>query len=86
MSMTLEQARALKHGDILHSDADKNADGTCQRWRVTGKVQTWKRNPEKVCVPMARGLYQHAHLISYWLCCYHLESECPAEQETRKEK
>ena len=77
MSITLEQAKALKHGDIAHDDNYKNADGTCQRWRVTGKVKTWKRNPEKVKVPIARGLYQHGYLQGIDLGLMHLESECP---------
>lgn len=77
MPITLEQAKALQHGDILHSNHYRNADGTCQRWRVNGKVKTWKRSPEKICVPLARGLYQHDYLTHRWLYCFHLSKECP---------
>jgi hypothetical protein len=77
MSMTLEQAKALEYRDLLHSDTYKNADGTCQRWRVNGKVKTWKRSPERVRVPLARGLYQHDYLTEMYLDVVHLESECP---------
>ena len=54
--ITLEQAKGLKHGQILHHTINKNADGTPQRWRVNGKVKTWKRDPSMVQVPMKQGL------------------------------
>ena len=57
--MTLEQAKNLKHGEILYHKFNRNADGTPQRWRVNGKVQTWKRSPERVRVPIKCGLYLH---------------------------
>lgn len=60
--ITLEQARQLKHGDLLHHTVNKNADGTPQGWRVNGKVQTWKRNPEKVKIPLKYGLYRFDYL------------------------
>lgn len=77
MAITLEQAKALEYGDVLHSNSNKNVDGTCQRWRVNGRVKTWKRNPEKVYVPLARGLYQHDYLKEKLLYLVHLASECP---------
>ena len=55
--MTLAQAKALKYGDILHHTQHKNADGTPQRWRVNGAPKTWKRNPERVSVPVKHGMY-----------------------------
>ena len=44
MAITLEQAKNLKYGQILHHVTDKNADGTPRRWEVTGKVKIWKRS------------------------------------------
>ena len=60
--MTLEQAKSLKYGDYIHSATDTNADGTPMRWRVTGKVKTWKRSPNRVYVPLKRGMYEYGHL------------------------
>ena len=57
--ITLDQAKKLRHGDILHHVTQKNADGTPQRWRVTGQVKLWKRSPEKIRVPVKHGLYRH---------------------------
>lgn len=54
--ITLEQAKNLKYGDLLHHTINKNADGTPQRWRVNGKPKTWKRSPNKVRVPVKWGL------------------------------
>lgn len=60
--ITLQEAKNLKHGDILYHTNNKNADGSKQRWRVNGKVKIWKRNPEKVKVPLKYGMYRYDYL------------------------
>ena len=60
--ITLEQAKSLKYGDMLYHTSNTNADGSPQRWRVNGKPKTWKRNPEKVQVPLKYGLWSYAYL------------------------
>ena len=62
MAITLEQAKNLKHGDILYHIVNLNADNSPQRWKVNGKVKTWKRSPERVKVPLKYGLYQYDYL------------------------
>ena len=57
MTIELDQAKNLKFGQILHHTINKNADGTPQRWRVNGKIKTWKRSPDRVQVPVKYGLY-----------------------------
>jgi len=61
--ITLEQAKNLKHGDILHHETNKNADGTPQRWKVNGKVRRWKREPDRIEVPVKHGLRMYATLF-----------------------
>jgi len=60
--ITLEKAKALTYGTILHHVKDKNSDGTPRRWKVNGKPKTWKRSPERVRVPVKHGLYTHDYL------------------------
>ena len=62
MAITLEQAKQLKTGDILHHVKNNNADGTPQRWRVNGMVKTWKCDAGRVKVPVKHGLYRYDHL------------------------
>ena len=62
MTITLDQAKNLKYGQILHHTINKNADGTPQRWRVNGKVKTWKRSIERVQVPVKYGLYGYGYV------------------------
>ena len=62
MSITLGQAKSLKYGDILHHEVNKNADGTPQRWRVNGMVKRWKRNRDRIQVPLKYGLYGYGYL------------------------
>ena len=69
--ITLEQAKQLKHGQILYHVTNRNSDKTPQRWRVNGMVKTWKRNPDKVQVPLKYGLYGYDYLTEndlYLVC------------------
>ena len=60
--ITLEQAKQLNHGDILYHTENRNADGTPQRWRVNGQVKRWKRDTNRIRVPLKHGLYQYDYL------------------------
>ena len=52
MSLTLEEAKGLKPGDILHDDQGK-------RWKVNGRVKLWKTFPHRIYVPLKHGLYTY---------------------------
>ena len=52
MSLTLEEAKQLKPGDILHDERGK-------RWKVNGQVKRWKRSPDRIRVPLKHGLYAY---------------------------
>jgi len=60
--MTLSEAKALKRGDMIYHKYLQNADGTAMRYRVNGKIRTWKTRPNEVQVPLKRGLYEYGHL------------------------
>ena len=60
--ITLEQAKKLTPGMTIFSRSDKNANGSPQRWKVSGKAQTWKKDPKRVSVPLKRGMYSYSHL------------------------
>jgi hypothetical protein len=53
--ITLAQAKELKYRDIL-------IDSNGKKWRVNGKVQTWKKNPNRVNVPVKHGLYSYGYI------------------------
>ena len=55
--ITLKQAKQLKHGDIIYNKYYQNTDGTPQRWKINGKVKTWKTRPSEIKIPIKRGLY-----------------------------
>jgi len=61
-TLTLNQAKNLRYGQILHHVSNKNADGTPQRWRVSGKPKTWIRTLSKVKVPVKYGLYRSDYI------------------------
>jgi hypothetical protein len=60
--ITIEQAKNLSYGCILHHVSNKNADGTPQRWKVNGEVKTWKRDPNRVKIPVKHGLYSFGYV------------------------
>lgn len=65
--LTLKEAKNLKRDQVLYHRTYRNSDGTAQRWRVSGKPHTWKRDPKRVSVPVKHGLYDHDHLDEHSL-------------------
>jgi len=57
--MTKQEVMTLKYGDIIYSMTYKNADGTPARYRVNGKIKTWKTRPADFRLPLKRGLYEY---------------------------
>lgn len=72
MSITLQQAKELKPGQMVHTPVWTNSDGTPQRWRVNGQPKTWKRSPERVQVPLKHGLYDYGYLTENELDLFEL--------------
>lgn len=63
MGITIEQAKQLDYGDIIYSNRFLNASKEHPiRWRVNGQVKRWKRDPERIQIPVKHGLYDHAYL------------------------
>jgi hypothetical protein len=60
--MTQQELRNVKFGDILYCNRFNNADGSPARYKVNGKVRTWKRSPDRIEVPVKRGLYEYGTL------------------------
>ncbi len=63
--ITLDEAKDLSYGNMIHHVRDVNADGTPQRWKVNGKPKVWKTRPDEVKVPLKRGMYQYDYLTQY---------------------
>jgi len=59
--LTLERLKSLKPGDVICIPRD-GRNGP-ERWKVNGKVQTWKRDPSRVRVPVKHGLYSYAQIM-----------------------
>ena len=72
MTITLEQAKNLKPGDMLHHTTKTNADGTPMRWKVNGMPKTWKTKPYRVKVPVKHGLRDYDYLEEDSLDCVNL--------------
>ena len=66
--ITLEEAKSLKHGDILYHTTNRNADGSPQKWTVTGKPKTWKTRPNEIEIPVKYGMYLHDYVTHFNLC------------------
>lgn len=60
--LTLEKAKALQLGDIVYEKNLYNRDGSNMRWRVNGKVQRWKRDPDRIKIPVKYGLNTYGYI------------------------
>jgi hypothetical protein len=76
--ITIEQAKSFTYGIELHHNNLKNADGkSCQRFRLNGRVKTWKRDPNRIEIPIKRGLRECYRITAMELKQFHLSSDCP---------
>lgn len=82
--VSVAQAKKLRFGQVLYHTRNRNADGTAQRWRVTGKVKTWKRNPNRVQVPIKHGLYTFDYITEY--SCKYLTLKEPKYKKLKRRK
>jgi hypothetical protein len=73
--ITIEQAKALEYRETIHSNNQRNADGTCQRWRVNGRLKTWKRTPNQFQLPVKHGLYAYGYVTQETAYAVHLPGE-----------
>lgn len=71
--MNLAAAKSLTHGQTVYHTTATNSDGTSQRFRVTGKVKTWKRDNFRVQVPVKRGLREYGYLTEHNIADFTLE-------------
>jgi len=60
--ISLEAAKNLTHGEIIYHISHRNADQTPQRWRINGKVKTWRTRPQEISIPIKHGLYDYGYL------------------------
>ena len=60
--ITKELLLELPIGYVLHHRFASNADGTPERWRINGKVKTWKRQPNRFQVPVKYGLRDYGYI------------------------
>lgn len=60
--MNLEQVKSLHYHQEIYDSEYSNADGSPARWRVTGKVQLWKKDSSKIRVPLKHGLYDYGEI------------------------
>ena len=76
--MTLQQAKELKHGDIVHFDHHLTSRGKCRNFRVSGQVKTWKlaKNAHRVYVPVKSGLHVYGSISEWNIDRVHTEGDC----------
>ena len=49
----------------LNHDCLTNADGiTPQKFTINGTIKTFKRDPQRIYIPLKRGLYQYEKIES----------------------
>ena len=46
----------------FHHVTNKNADGTPQRWRRNGAIKTFKRDDQRIIIPLKYGLYGYGKI------------------------
>jgi len=60
--MTLDEAKRLKIGDRVYVTGENKKDGTPRMWRVAGQTKLWKKNPNRISIPVKYGLREWGHI------------------------
>ncbi len=55
-TMSLEEAKMLNYGDTIWFIDIK---GSARRLKVNGRPKRWKRQPDKIEVPVKYGMYEY---------------------------
>lgn len=76
-ALTIEKAKTLRCREVLAMNDEKNADGTCVRWRVNGAVKTWKTRPNEFSIPVKHGMYDYGYVTEKNYQLFHLNGTCP---------
>ena len=79
--ITREQVNQLQARDVIHETGFHNSDGTCRRWRVNGKLKSWKRRPEDFSLPIKHGMWSYTYLTHDNVKDCHLPGESEDCQE-----
>jgi len=75
-TITIEQAKKINNRDVFAMNNEKNSDGTCVRWRVNGKVKTWKTRPNEFKIPVKHGMYDYGYITEKNINMFHLNGTC----------
>lgn|SRR5574343_857162 len=87
--ITKEQALSLHYGQTVHYTGKHPCTITIgprggysqsiTECRVSGKCQTWKRDPKRFRIPVKYGLYENGEIDQSNCGDWHLASDCPAQ-------
>jgi len=88
--MTIEQAKQLRYHQEVHFGQCKVIVGPrggetskTETWRVSGQVKTWKRDPNRILIPIKHGLYDNYYIDQRNVADFHLANDCaPTRVET----
>ena len=62
--MELTEAKKLIKGQMIYHNQNRNADGSPQRWKVNGEQKKWKRDPDRIKIPLKHGLNHYDYLTN----------------------
>jgi len=66
--ITFDQAKTLRPGQTFLDENNK-------KWRVNGKVKLWKTQPNRISIPVKRGLYEYGYITESNLWAVTLKGE-----------
>jgi len=84
--MNISQGRKLTYHQTVYEKGKYNSDGTPRRWRVSGKVQTWKRDKNRIRIPIKHGLYDNDAITENTIKYYVTKEPKNKSKHIRKSK
>lgn len=68
--MDINLAKFLKPGDIINDTKVANSKGKLIHWKINGKPKTWKKDPNRIKIPIKFGLWEYWYVTEDNLDCF----------------
>lgn len=69
--LKLQRAKELKHGEVVYIRSF--FDERIQKWRVNGNVKRWKRQPDRIQIPIKFGIYNFGYITNHNINLFEVE-------------
>lgn len=70
----------VNRNTVFAMNDERNADGSHVRWRINGKMKTWKTRPDDYKIPVKHGLRDYGYITPKNVHLFHFNGDWIADK------